>query len=136
MIYRVFWAAILCALLAACQTELNGLTTTDVQNAAIAHERVSFKGERATKAERQLCQAAGGEVRRAGLLGYENCILPYADAGKTCSDSSDCIGDCRLTSSGAAPEETVTGTCQINDSLFGCFQTVENGRAGHMLCVD
>ncbi len=136
MIYKVVCAAVLLALLTACQTGLNGPATTETQNAAIAHERISFQSERASEAERQACEAAGGEVHRAGILGYDNCILPYADAGKTCSDSSDCLGDCRMTWPGAQPEETVTGTCQINDSPFGCFQTVENGRAGHTLCVD
>ena len=101
-----------------------------------AYERISFEGERATQAERAKCEAAGGELHRAGLLGWENCIQPYADAGQTCSDSSDCTGGCRYTGSGASIGETVTGTCQINDSPFGCFQSVDNGRATPPLCVD
>jgi len=136
VIYKALWAIALLTLTAACQTEPNQPTTPDSQSASATQERISFKSEKATEAERERCNAAGGAVLQAGILGAENCIIPYADAGKTCSDSSDCLGDCRLTASRAQPEETVTGTCQINDSPFGCYQTVENGRAGFTLCVD
>ena len=127
--------------LAACHTdpappEIIDAAINTAPAEAATYERISFEGERATPAERAKCVAAGGEVYRSGLLGWENCIQPYADAGKTCSDSSDCTGDCRYTGSGASFGETVTGTCQINDSPFGCFQSVSDGAATPTLCVD
>ncbi len=135
MAVKLVGALVAALLLTACQTEPIAPATTAAQGAALTQERISFESERATDAEREKCHAAGGEVHQAGLLGYENCILPYADAGQACSDSSECLGDCRLTDF-SKPEDSITGTCQINDSPFGCYQTVENGRAGHMLCVD
>ena len=135
----VIFAAL--GVLAACHTAPTTLEAPESSVNATAtddatYERISFEGERATPTERAKCEAAGGSVYPSGLLGWENCIQPYADAGKTCSDSSDCTGGCRYTGSGASIGETVTGTCQINDSPFGCFQSVDNGRATPPLCVD
>jgi len=76
--------------LAACHTaSAPAETVAPSANAAAqddpTYERISFEGERATPAERARCEAAGGSVFRSGLLGWENCIQPYADAGKTCA---------------------------------------------------
>lgn len=85
------------------------------------------------------CNAMGGEVRQDGMMGLYHCITPYADAGKICRDASDCQGQCRtsddVTDYNAAPG-TQVGKCQVNDSIFGCYGTIERGTAGGMLCVD
>ena len=101
-----------------------------------SYERISFEGEFATPAERARCEAAGGTVERAGMRGWENCIQTFADGGKTCMDSSDCIGSCRTVGEFADGGSRVTGQCTSNDNVFGCYQTVEDGVAGPALCVD
>lgn len=43
---------------------------------------------------KQECEAAGGNWGRWGLLVEERCNLPTRDAGKSCSDSSQCQSAC------------------------------------------
>ncbi|GLQ20845.1 hypothetical protein ACFFUB_02160 [Algimonas porphyrae] len=86
-------------------------------------------------AERARCADRGGFVERAGLLGAERCTIRYSDGGQSCTDSSQCEGQCRADVSvpnGAA----ATGVCQKTDNPFGCFSEVSQGQAGPGLCVD
>lgn len=84
------------------------------------------------------CQAGGGEVVEAGMLGMPRCITPYADAGQTCRDSSECEGRCL---SYDPPEDSadigvLTGQCEADDSPFGCYAEVLEGKSQGFLCVD
>jgi len=97
---------------------------------------IGFKSEIATPAERAKCEAAGGEVMRAGLAGFENCIQTFSDSGKTCTDSSDCMGTCRAYGMPSSFDELMTGQCAKTDNVFGCYARIEGGRADGMICVD
>lgn len=89
-----------------------------------------------SEVEKQACAKVGGKVQRAGLRGSYHCVQTYPDAGKICSDSSECVGQCRTVSSRAMGKPG-TGTCQNIDVPFGCFALVNNGMVdGAMLCVD
>ncbi len=81
------------------------------------------------------CAASGGSWERRGMLGSEMCVHRYADAGKNCSDKSDCSGRCIAK---GMPEmgKPANGTCQVDDRLFGCYATVDKGVAGPGICVD
>lgn len=82
------------------------------------------------------CQAAGGTLQRLGRLQREQCVIPYADAGKTCSRKSDCIGQCLATGEVVAGV-VATGTCQRDASQnFGCRQRIDDGKAQGTICVD
>ena len=89
--------------------------------------------------DERACEAMGGSVRQAGMMGLYHCIVPYADGGKTCRSSDDCLGRCRtsneLTDFEAAPGSQF-GQCEMNDSPFGCYGWVEDGAATPMRCVD
>lgn len=91
-----------------------------------------------TAAERQACDARGGRMQRAGMLGRWRCTVSYADAGKRCTDGDQCQGDCLLPDGRgpADPNAAVAGQCQADDNPFGCKITVEDGRVGAGLCVD
>lgn len=84
------------------------------------------------------CAARGGELRPVGRMQTLQCVIKYADAGKRCRNGDDCLGDCRLQDATPAPREgtATVGQCQANSNNFGCFTTVENGRAGPTLCID
>tara|TARA_R110002167_G_scaffold22612_8_gene80937 strand:+ start:2395 stop:2766 length:372 start_codon:yes stop_codon:yes gene_type:complete len=84
------------------------------------------------------CAARGGEMQRVGRMQSLQCVIKYADAGKRCTDGDDCLGDCRLEDAGVRPPEgaTAVGVCQVSSDRFGCFTTVENGRAEATLCID
>lgn len=85
------------------------------------------------------CTARGGIVDRVGRLQREVCRVPYADAGKTCSNKSDCTARCILDrEEGDTPPASgpVTGKCQRYQTQFGCFTEVDGGQAKATICVD
>lgn len=102
------------------------------------YERIQFAGPQPTDAERAQCEAVGGRIERVGRLGREQCIQTYPDAGKTCSDSEDCLGECRIRGdvSDIEPGTPVDGVCQAEDTPFGCHTWVIRGVAGPTICVD
>jgi hypothetical protein len=113
-----------------------GITATP-ETLPPAYERIVFAAPKATTAEIAACKAAGGAIQPSGKLQWENCIQPFADAGKACSGDADCVGECRYEGAGElAPGAAVTGTCQVTDARFGCNTVVENGKIAHTLCVD
>lgn len=82
------------------------------------------------------CQAAGGTLQPLGRLQRVQCVIPYADAGKTCSSKRDCSGQC-LVSGETEAGVVATGTCQRDASQnFGCRQRIEDGKAQGTICVD
>lgn len=83
------------------------------------------------------CASRGGAMTRVGRMQTLQCVISYADAGKPCRTGSDCMGDCRTEGDVAvlAGRET-TGVCQANSNRFGCYTTVENGKAEPTICVD
>lgn len=82
------------------------------------------------------CRAAGGTLQPLGRLQRVQCVIPYADAGKSCSSKSDCSGQC-LASANVPAGEVATGTCQRDVSQnFGCRQRIDGGKAQGTICVD
>lgn len=101
--------------------------TTDVPPAVALYEN-----SRAAE-----CAARGGRMTPQGRAQTMQCVVSYADAGKRCTTGSDCLGDCRAeptaTPAHGAP---VVGRCQANSSRFGCYTTIEGGKARATICVD
>ncbi|MCB2113760.1 MAG: hypothetical protein R3C42_02645 [Parvularculaceae bacterium] len=83
----------------------------------------------------QDCEARGGEVRPEGMLGMYRCVTPYADAGSPCRSGGDCEGKCLADDDTPVGGETV-GVCQADDSPFGCYAEIEDGKVTTALCVD
>lgn len=96
---------------------------------------LQIKAPRASRAETELCIAIGGAVLAQGLAGHDMCVRPYQDAGKICTDSAQCLGQCRTDGFKSAGHKTA-GTCQGNSSPFGCYTQVKGGMAEPTLCVD
>lgn len=98
-----------------------------------------MRSESCAAIDEAACAAQGGEVRQEGLLGMWRCVVPYSDAGASCSDASDCEGRCfardDVTDYEAEPGAAV-GVCEADDSPFGCFAEIETGNVAPMLCVD
>jgi hypothetical protein len=83
------------------------------------------------------CLAKGGKYTKEGRLQAYRCVQQFSDAGKSCSDSSECQGSCTSSDTSIeAGKSNVTGICAANDSPFGCHQTIEGGIAKGFLCVD
>lgn len=94
-----------------------------------------------SRSEALQCRANGGFQSRAPF-GTPICEVPYADAGKTCTEKTDCLGRCLLQLTGTAatnpkPGTPVTGRCEASNATFGCFTTVEDGKTTDAgVCVD
>ncbi|WP_312327376.1 hypothetical protein [Stenotrophomonas sp.] len=89
-------------------------------------------------AEAAACAASGGELKPLGRLQRVQCVVPYADAGKTCSAKSDCTGQCLANGDTEIAAGTkATGICQTDVSQnFGCRQRIDGGVAQGTICVD
>ncbi len=95
-----------------------------------------MRAESLASIDRTACEGAGGQVRQEGMLGMYRCVKPYADAGKPCRGKADCEGQCRFEGEAPADGADVTGVCQRDDSPFGCYSEVEDGKLTGGICVD
>lgn len=87
----------------------------------------------------QACAAAGGTMQPVCRRQIETCVIAYADAGKPCTDSDQCQGDCRAEPSDRPPalnDTGVKGFCQANSDPCGCYTTIEDGKPARTICVD
>ncbi|WP_421737140.1 hypothetical protein [Caulobacter sp.] len=81
------------------------------------------------------CAARGGVIQKAGKLQLPTCAIPYADAGKACTDKAQCQGACIIEGNLEA-QGAVSGQCQKTSVQFGCFARVVNGQATGAICID
>jgi hypothetical protein len=81
------------------------------------------------------CAAKGGAIQPVGKAQIPTCVVAYADAGKACTDKSQCEGACVLEGN-LEPQGPVTGACQKTNRQFGCYARVVNGKATAAICVD
>jgi hypothetical protein len=80
---------------------------------------------------------AGGVMKPLGRRQMLQCVIPYADAGKSCTSGDQCAGDCRASGEvEVVVGQAVAGSCQATSERFGCFTTVEGGRAQSTICID
>jgi len=124
-------------LLLAILTFASGCATTSGNETA----RPTLEEQRAeslAKIDKQACAAKGGRVEQGGLLGYWNCVIPFTDAGKVCSDKSDCEGGCYASDNTErdAPAGKAMGKCQATNSPFGCRAEIRSGTLQPFMCVD
>jgi len=84
------------------------------------------------------CAARGGKMLPQGRMQTVQCVVSYSDAGKRCTDGDDCQGNCRIEDVTDAPRAgaAVVGQCQAVSGSFGCYTTVEDGKAQATICVD
>ena len=87
---------------------------------------------------KKACEARGGLWTSFDFLeNAENeCILPTSDAGKICTDSSQCESVCIATDSDLISGENATGKCHgWNESGWHlCSPYVTNGKAVRVPC--
>lgn len=84
------------------------------------------------------CLAAGGTWGAAGLFGTLSCNVPTKDAGKVCTDNSQCEAGCVYIGLEKAEADNVgqQGTCKAYTSPFGCWSYITNGVIKPGICVD
>lgn len=84
----------------------------------------------------QRCAERGGDWRRVCLAQSLYCVPIFADAGKPCTNSSECQGGCVPRPSLFNPTEPVVGECAKDGDPCGCFSWVEKGRVVQGPCFD
>lgn len=82
----------------------------------------------ATKEE---CLQKGGTWKQWGLAPVESCNLPATDAGKVCTDFSQCQGTCL----GESLKST-EGKCTDWVRTGGCQSILKNGKVENIICLD
>ncbi len=76
-------------------------------------------------------------MKPVGRMQTVQCVIAYADAGKSCRSGTECAGDCRAVQGlDVRPGQQVAGSCQATSDRFGCSTRVENGRAQSTICID
>ena len=125
----VFLAALLAA---ACQPMPVEGGKTDLAQASGA-EAVQTPADEASA-----CAARGGKMLPQGRMPSLQCVISYSDGGKRCTDGDQCQGSCRIPDVTNAPRAgaAAVGQCQPTSSGFGCYTTVEDGKAEATICVD
>ncbi len=82
------------------------------------------------------CKASGGTIKGVCMFGMPACVRPYTDAGKTCTDGSQCEGNCLQQEPWAPVGTEIFGICEATDEPCGCQAFVTEGRAEAGLCED
>ncbi|MCS6624479.1 hypothetical protein N0B44_16290 [Roseibacterium beibuensis] len=123
-------------LAAACQPMPADDGKTDLAQAAPVVAQTSAAQTPANDAA--ACAAKGGKMLPQGRMQSLQCVVSYTDAGQRCTDGADCQGDCRVEDVTNAPSAgaAAVGQCQATSSRFGCYTTVEDGKAEATICVD
>ena len=79
------------------------------------------------------CASQGGTYARRGMMGAYSCAVPFADAGKSCTDSTQCEGQCRVEMTEPQP---ISGQCQATTDPFGCHGFFDDNGEYAAICVD
>ena len=84
------------------------------------------------------CMQQGGVVRKVCLSQSLACVTPYPDAGKVCTDNSQCKGGCIYQSTGKPLPVSgkVKGVCKQTNDPCGCFSEVVKGKVSQGFCRD
>ena len=81
------------------------------------------------------CATRGGSMQPVGRMQRSTCVVPFSDAGKTCSDKADCQGAC-IADGNAESQSATTGQCQKTNVQFGCYAKIVGGKSTGTICVD
>jgi putative hemolysin len=87
------------------------------------------------QSEAATCATRGGSMQPVGRMQRPTCVVPFADAGKTCSDKADCQGAC-IADGNAESQAATTGQCQKTNVQFGCYAKIVGGKSTGTICVD
>jgi hypothetical protein len=89
-----------------------------------------------TPSTESACAAQGGRLERVGRAQTLQCVIPFADGGNACRDGGECQSGRCLGAVEASGQTNATGQCQANNTAFGCYTRIVNGRAEAAICVD
>ena len=82
------------------------------------------------------CSNFGGTIENVCYSGAEMCVVKFTDAGKACSNPSECLGACLSSDLQAQLGDTVKGICAASTQPCGLFLPVKNGKVAAYMWVD
>lgn len=82
------------------------------------------------------CKSKGGIIRGVCMFCIPACIIPYADAGKNCTDSSQCKGLCWNNAWDLEMGASASGTCTADAQDCKCGVEIINGKVAGGVCED
>ncbi|UNU73211.1 hypothetical protein LU293_09070 [Moraxella nasovis] len=96
-----------------------------------------FADKNATADDIVSCQKQGGVIKKVGMLGFDQCVITYLDAGKLCTKGDDCLsGTCEPDqNSRFNPNKPINGICKADNNFFGCRSFIQDGQV-QTICVD
>ena len=83
------------------------------------------------------CKSLGGTMQPQGMSGCLSCVQQYSDGGKACRDGSECQGYCKgWMDMDKTKGGDFVGECAYDDSIFGCYTIIEEGKQVSGGCTD
>ncbi len=80
------------------------------------------------------CESINGYFGQQGMYPVPSCNPRASDAGKECTDSSQCEGDCL--SEDETIRDNAVGECSSLVYVFGCIAPVNDGKVEYVICID
>ena len=102
----------------------------------VADKLKNEKQQALSKIDILACLDNGGIIKSVCMLGIPACVHIHQDAGKECTSSSECTGDCRVVGDFLDFGTKAVGSCSPDSDPCGCFQLIESGVTEFALCVD
>ena len=102
----------------------------------------ALRAEALKEIDIEACEKQGGTVRGVCMFGLPACVVPYADAGLQCTDSSECDGRCLLDRQAYGIEDQLivgieaTGVCEVDSNPCGCRYEIKEGKVQQGICTD
>lgn len=99
-------------------------------------DSLKMKQDALAKIDVLACLNHGGVIKGICMSGLPTCVQQYLDAGKKCSDSTQCAGKCRIEHNFVKKDLPAVGFCSADNDPCGCFQLIKSGIAQAVLCAD
>jgi hypothetical protein len=84
------------------------------------------------------CQAKGGSLHPVCRMATPICVVRYRDAGKACTDNSQCLGECVTSSTTRRPfwpwDKPAVGVCSPDNDPCGCKTEIIGGKPQDYIC--
>ena len=107
----------------------------DADDCSLQKEVASTRLKQLEALDLAACKGLGGRVEGVGMFGEPACVRHFSDGGKTCSDSSECQGECMVYGE-FKQGDTVAGQCSAQSpETGGCFAKVSNGKVQPGICI-
>lgn len=114
---------------------VNGKLTVDLCGSTKVYDEAEDELDQIPR-DMKSCKALGGNWGRYGMAGTEECNLYSWDAGKPCTNHSDCASVC-YTGEKTTKGTSVTGKCFERTISRGyCLNYVVDGKATGVVCAD